>query len=276
MASNTDIILGADALGPTAVVAASSALAPDALRNRPQDALIVLMAGRELGFAPMQSLRMLSVIKGKVTLSADATVALVRKSGECVEWRCIETTPTRATYTTKRKGDTEPTVLTWTIEQAQRAGLTGGQGWRSYPEAMLRARCASALARIVYPDLVAGIYDPDELATPLDSIKVEPVQAKAQALAVDVVEIVPASEPSTEDRRRALISSMMLVEYDAPAFVEELISRDGLDLGTAPIDRLEAAVRYLGTPKGAAHIAGWAAKRDAAMGQTVSYEEGER
>ena len=282
MASNTDIILGADALGPTAVVAASSALAPDALRNRPQDALIVLMAGRELGFAPMQSLRMLSVIKGKVTLSADATVALVRKSGECVEWRCVETTPTRATYTTRRKGDTEPTVLTWTIEQAQRAGLTGGQGWRSYPEAMLRARCASALARIVYPDLVAGIYDPDELATPLDPVKVEPVrqvepvQAKAQALAVDVVEIVPASEPSTEDRRRALISSMMLVEYDAPAFVEELIGRDGLDLGTAPLDRLEAAVRYLGTPKGAAHIAGWAAKRDAAMGQTVSYEEGER
>jgi hypothetical protein len=78
---NTDIIAKADDLGPTALVAAASALAPDALRNRPQDALMVLMAGRELGFAPMQSLRLITVIKGKITLAADATVALVRKSG---------------------------------------------------------------------------------------------------------------------------------------------------------------------------------------------------
>lgn len=276
MASNTDIILQADALGATAVVAASSALAPDALRNRPQDALIVLMAGRELGFAPMQSLRMLSVIKGKVTLSADATVALVRRSGECVEWRCVETTRERATYTTRRKGDTEPTVLTWTIEQAQRAGLVGGQGWRSYPEAMLRARCASALARIVYPDLVAGIYDPDELATPLDAPRpqvetVRPVvEVKAEAVAVDVVEIVPAAETS-EAKRRRLIEQMMTFEFDAPQFVEELLARDGVDLGTADLTRVEAAVRYLGTPKGAAHLAGWAAARDEAMAKTVSY-----
>ena len=276
MANTTDIILQADALGATAVVAASSALAPDALRNRPQDALIVLMAGRELGFAPMQSLRMLSVIKGKVTLSADATVALVRRSGECVEWRCVETTRERATYTTRRKGDTEPTVLTWTIEQATRAGLVGGQGWRSYPEAMLRARCASALARIVYPDLVAGIYDPDELAAPLDAPRpqvetVRPVvEVKAEAVAVDVVEIVPAAETSQAKRRR-LIEQMMTLEFDAPQFVEQLLARDGVDLGTADLTRVEAALRYLGTPKGAAHLAGWAAARDEALSASVTY-----
>ena len=281
MANTTDIILQADALGATAVVAASSALAPDALRNRPQDALIVLMAGRELGFAPMQSLRMLSVIKGKVTLSADATVALVRRSGECVEWRCVETTRERATYTTRRKGDTEPTVLTWTIEQATRAGLVGGQGWRSYPEAMLRARCASALARIVYPDLVAGIYDPDELAAPLDAprpqvetvrpvVEAQIVEVKAEAVSVDIVEIVPAAETDSAKRRR-LIEQMMTLEFDAPQFVEELLARDGVDLGTADLTRVEAALRYLTTPKGAAHLAGWAAARDEAMSKTVSY-----
>ena len=250
---NTDIIAKADDLGPTALVAAASALAPDALRNRPQDALMVLMAGRELGFAPMQSLRLITVIKGKITLAADATVALVRKSGECVEWRCTETTATKATYVTKRKGDTEPTTLTWTIEQAQRAGLVSGTGWRSYPEAMLRARCAAALARIVYPDIVAGIYDPDELAVPLEAPKPEPV--------VDETE-----------QRRAFITEMMLIEHDAPVFVEEMIARDNMDLGTAPLFRLEAAVRYLKSPKGAAHLAGWTAARDAAMDAEVEYE----
>ncbi len=264
MASNTDIIAQADVLGPTALVAAASSLAPDALRGKPHDALIVLMAGRELGLAPMQSMRMLGVIKGKVTLAADATVALVRRSGECLQWRLVESTAQRATYTTQRKGDTEPTMLTWTIEQAQRAGLTGGQGWRSYPEAMLRARCAAALARIVYPDLVAGIYDPDELAVPLDSGRVEtlrPVEAPKPEPVVDETE-----------QRRAFITEMMLIEHDAPVFVEEMIARDNMDLGTAPLLRLEAAVRYLKSPKGAAHLAGWTAARDAAMDAEVEYE----
>jgi hypothetical protein len=273
---NTDIIAKADDLGPTALVAAASALAPDALRNRPQDALMVLMAGRELGFAPMQSLRLITVIKGKITLAADATVALVRKSGECIEWRCTETTATKATYVTKRKGDTEPTTLTWTIEQAQRAGLVSGTGWRSYPEAMLRARCAAALARIVYPDIVAGIYDPDELAVPLDSGRVEtlrPVEAPKPEPVVQQVE-APKPEPVVDEaeQRRAFITEMMLIEHDAPVFVEEMIARDNMDLGTAPLFRLEAAVRYLKSPKGAAHLAGWTAARDAAMDAEVEYE----
>ena len=52
-----DAVAAADPLGPTAVVVASSSLAPEALRGKPQDALLVLMTGRELGIGPMQALR---------------------------------------------------------------------------------------------------------------------------------------------------------------------------------------------------------------------------
>jgi hypothetical protein len=264
MASNTDIIAQADVLGPTALVAAASSLAPDALRGKPHDALIVLMAGRELGLAPMQSMRMLGVIKGKVTLAADATVALVRRSGECLQWRLVESTAQRATYTTQRKGDTEPTTLTWTIEQAQRAGLTGGQGWRSYPEAMLRARCAAALARIVYPDLVAGIYDPDELSTPLEQPK--PV--------VQVLEEAPKVEqlPVAVDTRSGLTGELLGLGDDVPDYVETLLARDGLDIGTAPLGRLRGAVSYLTTSRGRTALAAWRAERDQAMDAEVTYE----
>ena len=264
MASNTDIIAQADVLGPTALVAAASSLAPDALRGKPHDALIVLMAGRELGLAPMQRMRMLGVIKGKVTLAADATVALVRRSGECLQWRLVESTATRATYTTQRKGDTEPTTLTWTIEQAQRAGLTGGQGWRSYPEAMLRARCAAALARIVYPDLVAGIYDPDELSTPLEQPK--PV--------VQLLEEAPKVEqlPVAVDTRSGLTGELLGLGDDVPDYVETLLARDGLDIGTAPLGRLRGAVSYLTTSRGRTALAAWRAERDQAMDAEVTYE----
>ena len=259
MANNTDLIAQADVLGPTALVAAASSLAPDALRGKPHDALIVLMAGRELGLQPMQSMRMLRVIKGNVTMAADATVALVRRSGDCVEWRLVESTAQRATYTTRRKGDTEPTTLTWTIEQAQRAGLTGGTGWRSYPEAMLRARCAAALARIVYPDLVAGIYDPDELAQPLEQPKPAPI----------VEQPVAVIEPDT---RTGLTGELLGLGDDVPDFVEQLLARDGVDIGTAPLGRLRGAVSYLTTSRGREALAKWRAERDAALDAVVEYE----
>lgn len=259
MANNTDLIAQADVLGPTALVAAASSLAPDALRNKPHDALIVLMAGRELGLQPMQSMRMLRVIKGNVTMAADATVALVRRSGDCVEWRLVESTAQRATYTTRRKGDTEPTTLTWTIEQAQRAGLTGGTGWRSYPEAMLRARCAAALARIVYPDLVAGIYDPDELAHPIEQPKPAPVVEQSAAVV----------EPDT---RTGLTGELLGLGDDVPEFVEQLLARDGVDIGTAPLGRLRGAVSYLTTSRGRDALAKWRAERDAALDAVVVYE----
>jgi hypothetical protein len=264
--ANTDLIAQADVLGPTALVAAASSLAPDALRGKPHDALIVLMAGRELGLAPMQSMRMLSVIKGKVTLAADATVALVRRSGECIEWRLVESTAQRATYTTRRKGDTEPTVLTWTIEQAQRAGLTGGQGWRSYPEAMLRARCAAALARIVYPDLVAGIYDPDELAQPLEA-------PRRGGEILRVVEEQPAPKAAVEpDTRSGLTGELLGLGDDVPDYVEQLLARDGLDIGTAPLGRLRGAVSFLTTSRGRQALDAWRAQRDEALDAQVDYE----
>jgi hypothetical protein len=68
-----------------------------------------------------------------------------------------------ATYQTKRRGEPEPTTMSFSWEDAQRAGVTGKDNWRKYPAAMLRARCITALARAVYPDLAMGIYDPDEL-----------------------------------------------------------------------------------------------------------------
>lgn len=258
----TDIIRNADPLGGTALIAAASSLAPDALRGRPQDALMVIMAGRELGLQPMQALRMLAIIKGKVTLAADATVALVRRSGECAEWRLVESTDKRAAYMTRRKGDSEPTTLSWTIEQAQRAGLTGGQGWRLYPEAMLRARCASALARIVYPDLVAGIYDPDELAAqpeaPAPAAVVAPVVTVTASQPVGMsqevfVELADEQRRATGEsgERRRVIGEMLGISEHAPAYIEQKLEAANLDLETAPLDRLVKAVAYLRSEQGA-------------------------
>lgn len=125
-------------------------------------AFAIILAGDEMGYEPMAAARAFALVKGKVSLSADAMVGLVKRSAQCEAWHVVETTATECTITTRRTGDDTATTLTYTIAMAQRAGLTGSQTWRAHPEAMLRARCGAALARAVYPDVCGGLYDPDE------------------------------------------------------------------------------------------------------------------
>jgi len=161
-------------------------------------AFAVMLAGAELGAKPMQALRSVSIVKGKLSLTADFTVALCVRSPVCEWMRCVETTPERATYETQRRGHPAPSRLTWTIAQAQAAGLASSQTWRAHPAAMLRARCASALARSVYPDLVAGVYDPDEAAEIDRDGKPENIEQPHAELDGAALEPEPAPEQDPE------------------------------------------------------------------------------
>lgn len=135
-----------------------------AFRGNPADVMAVVMAGAELGLLPMQALRGIVMIEGKPTLSADAMAALVMARGDLCEYlRCVKTDATVAVYETKRKGHATPTEFTFSIADAERAGLKGKGNWSKYPAAMLRARALSGVARMVYPDVLMGVYDPDEL-----------------------------------------------------------------------------------------------------------------
>ena len=135
----------------------------------PQAVLSTLLLGRELGLPAMAALRSVHVIEGKHSLSADLMVALVLKSGLAEYFTLIETTDEICTYETWRKGKDKPQLLSYTIDQAEQAGLLyvrpGKQpgNWQKIPTQMLRARCKSELARLEYPDLIAGLYTPEEL-----------------------------------------------------------------------------------------------------------------
>ncbi len=190
---------------------------PEALQKSPADILATIMAGAELGLAPMQSIRAIVLIKGKPTLSADAMGALVKSRPDVCEYlRIVETTPTRATYETKRKGEPKPTTMSFTIEDAARAGLvtTGGM-YQKYPAQMLRARCQSGICRAVYPDLLLGVYDQDELDAAID-VTPSPVPTPSNAHAATVASAVapPASPPapSSDIEDAAFVSTTVTAE----------------------------------------------------------------
>ena len=89
----------------------------------PQAVLSTVLLGRELGMPAMGALRSVHVIEGKHSLSADLMVALVLKSGMAEYFQLVESTDKACTFETKRKGAPQPQRLSYTIDDAEKAGI---------------------------------------------------------------------------------------------------------------------------------------------------------
>jgi hypothetical protein len=154
---------------------AGSSLLPKGMQGKVPDVLVTIMAGQEMGFSPMASLRAFHVIEGKPVLSADGMVALALGSGKCVYFDRVEESDTAVTYETLRTGSKVPRRCTWTWDMAKRAALHLKDNWRLYPRAMLASRAKAELARDVYPDVLAGCYTEEELEgrQSADALRVE-------------------------------------------------------------------------------------------------------
>lgn len=159
------------------------------------DAFMILMAGAELGMAPMASLRGLHIIKGRVTMSAELILARLLAQGVRVTWE--QSTNEAAVLILQRPGF-EPHREEFTIEDAARAKLLGksDSNWAKYPRAMLRARCISAGARAYAPDMMAGggVYTPEEL---------DGIEGHAPKVLSEVAQDARADNPEKFDASKA-------------------------------------------------------------------------
>lgn len=198
-----------------AQILVSSRLLPKAVAT-PEAAFAIIATGRELGLTAMQSLRSIHVVEGKPTLSADLMIAIAKRAPECEYIKLVESTDLIATYETKRRGEVgDPTRMSWTIEQAKNAGLTGKDNWRKYPAAMLRARCAAAICRAVYPDTLLGVYETDELSPGRGVPDMEYAQI------VDSPEPAPANRESAATVASDLAKELELA-FDAATSADEV------------------------------------------------------
>lgn len=137
---------------------------PSAIKT-PAQALAVILTGQELGIPPMHALRSIHIIQGKPTLSAELMLALMLKGGVRLTWGPSDATQAvlmAERGTTAFKGS-------FTMAEAEAAKLTNKDGWRNYPAAMLRARVIALTARVVAPDLIAGMYTAEELGADVDA-----------------------------------------------------------------------------------------------------------
>lgn len=197
---------------------ASSDLVPAKLKDRAADVLVIVLSGIEVGLAPMQSLRLHHVIGGVPRLSADGMAAIVSASPLCDYLEMVESTETRSTWRTRKRGRGEQT-LTWTIERARRAGLlTGPQSkdrWAAYAEGMLNARCKTELCRIVYPEIVAGLYSQEEARDGfVDAEFTESPRAPVFVAPPPPTSTAPPADPAPDATRRARASKAREIPID--------------------------------------------------------------
>lgn len=180
-------------LEPAAALAnqiAGTGFVPRALQGNPAGITAAILYGDELGLGPMQSLAKIAVIEGKPTLSAEAQRALILAAGH--ELRVDEATATRLTISGRRAGSTEWSSVTWTLDDAKRAGIAGKQNWRTYPRQMLAARATAELARLMFADVIGGLAATEEI---------EDVDPLALPIAM-AGPTAPAEKTTTRKRRR--------------------------------------------------------------------------
>lgn len=132
---------------------------PPHLKNEGEIVAVVL-AGRELGLPPMASIRGIKLVKGNVTLDASLQLALMVRAGCKVKW-LKDGSDGEAVLRLERPGQ-EPHESKFTLADARKAGLSG-DNWSKYPAAMLRARAVTTAGKAYVPDVLSGVYLPDEL-----------------------------------------------------------------------------------------------------------------
>jgi 5'-3' exonuclease len=125
----------------------------------------VVIRGREMGLGALESLDSFFVVEGRPYPSAHLLIARAMKHPDCEYFTLIESTDKSATYETKRRGSPKPVKMSYTIEEAERAGVVKpGGNWVKRPAEMNRKTCGVQLARAVYPEALGSAYAVEEIS----------------------------------------------------------------------------------------------------------------
>jgi hypothetical protein len=180
-------------------IIAKSDLVPEGYKGKPANCIIAVQMGAEIGLPPMQAIQGIAVINGRPSVWGDALRALILSAPDLDD--VIETDDgAAATCVIKRKGRS-PVTATFSIKDAEAAGLAGKAGpWKNYPKRMRQHRAFAFAARDSYADRLKGLQvaeeqlDVDaerttvsiseprrvgELAAPAIDVKAEPQPAAA-------------------------------------------------------------------------------------------------
>ncbi len=155
-----------------AKVMANSDIVPNEFRKKPENILIAIQLGAEVGLAPMQALQNIYVVNGKPAMWGDAVLGLIKGSGLLEDFEeTFDEKAQKATCRSRRKDNKSDVIRIFGLEDAKKAGLWGKQGpWTNYPNRMLQMRARSWNLRDNFPDVLKGLNVREEVQD-FDQIK---------------------------------------------------------------------------------------------------------
>jgi len=192
--------------------------------RKPEQAFVQIMTGHELGIGPMTALQQIAVVNGKPVLGSALMAAKIKQHPK-YDYRkpASKKLNEEATCIILQKvGDTFEEVgsETFSIKDAERAGLLGKNNWKNYPQAMLWARALTQAARMHCPDVFMGsVYSPDEMniecdrdgemleAQVIDVKTTEPAQAEGKYrtdIPDEPADVFDSKEPSLDELKGEL------------------------------------------------------------------------
>lgn len=177
--TNTELALSSDfdKWFKLAGILIKSQMIPKSL-DKPEKVVAVLLKAKELNLPPMLALSSIDIINGVPTLKPQLMLAQIRKSRffESIE---LSDDGKNCKVTMKRKGENPHTEI-FGVEDAEKM-MTKEDGkviklsekfnWKTMPKVMRRWRAISACARFVFPDVIYGMYLPEEIDPTIEMIE---------------------------------------------------------------------------------------------------------
>lgn len=180
---------------------AKSGLAPHGMKT-PEQILVAIMHGMEIGLPPMQAIQRIAVINGRPAIWGEAIPALLYAAGFKLEEkeliRANSVGEVNGYECTVVRPDGERVTRKFTEKDAKDAGLLSKKGpWQEYRKRMLQMRARGLAARDGAADVLSGLYLYEEAQD------IEPVDITPQAEEVEQIGIDPHE---TDDNLVALLT----------------------------------------------------------------------
>ena len=131
-------------------------------------AIVKVMAGAELGLPPFASMTGIHIIQGKPALGSNVIATLIDNDPR-YDYKIKKHDAKECIIDFYRNGELHGTS-TFTMDEANTAGLTNNPSWKKFPSDMLFARAITRGARRFAPGIFGGspIYTPEELGADVD------------------------------------------------------------------------------------------------------------
>lgn len=156
------------------IMATGKTTIPEHLRNSPGDCMAVCLQAAQWAMNPFAVGQKTHLVSGRLGYEAQLVIAVVNTRAPIVgrlkfEWegdwsgvngKACKDDKLAVTCSATFQGDTEPTAHRVSMAQA---GVRNSPLWEHDPKMQLAYLCAKRWARLHCPDVILGVYTPDEL-----------------------------------------------------------------------------------------------------------------